>query len=129
MNGLPRNLFKTFIISIVLSVALNCVYYAVTQKGISTDYKHVASMMISGAFLLNAILAIMSLPSLFLTNVTYWKNISVRLLLYFSGPLLFLATVLYMRLQPAVAIFYLSTGIIFILVHTFFYLRVIRRKG
>ena len=128
MNGLPKNLFKTLIISIVLAIAANCIYYAASQKGAAHDYAHVVPPIISGALLLNLILGIMAVPSLFLTNAAYWKNISVRLLLYFAGPLLFLVTVLYMRLQPAVAIFYLSIGIIFILVHTFFYFRLIRRK-
>lgn len=128
MKGLPKNLFKTFIISTLLSVAANCIYYAISQKGAAHDYGHVVPLIVSGAFLLNLIIGLMALPSLFLININYWKNISVRLLLYFAGPLLFLVTVLYMKLQPADAIFYLSTGIIFIILHTIFYFRIIRKN-
>ena len=127
MNGLPKNLFKTFIISIVVSIAVNCIYYAESQKGGLQDYQHIVPSIASGAFFLNIILGLMSIPSLFLANPAYWNKPPVRFLLYFAGPVLFLATVLFMKLQPANAIFYFTTGIIFLIVHAVFYFRLTRK--
>jgi phosphatidylserine synthase len=81
-----------------------------------------------GIVFLNMIIFVMSLPSLFLTNINYWRNLPVRLLLYFSGSVVFIITALCMKLQPADKLVYLATGFIFIIVHAVFYYKTVKQK-
>ncbi|WP_184549346.1 hypothetical protein [Mucilaginibacter sp. FT3.2] len=123
MKALAKQLFKTFLFSVILSIAVNSVYYAVTQKGI--DYSHALPAIFEGIVFLNIIVFIMTLPTLFLANPLYWNNLVVRLPLYFSGSIAFLVTALTMQLTPSDRVVYLVTGCVFIIVHSvFYYLRV-----
>ncbi|WP_428330973.1 hypothetical protein [Mucilaginibacter sp.] len=128
MNTLTKNLFKTFITSIVVSIAVNCIYYAYSQRGTHYDYAQVANLIVSGALLLNVILFIMSASSLFLANTTLWNNISTRLILYFAGPIVFIATTFFLKLRPGDGIFYFSTGTIFLLIHAVFYVKLVKKS-
>jgi hypothetical protein len=127
MKLIVKNLFITFITSILISAALTCVYYAVIQKGI--NYQQALPSIISGVFFLNLILLVMSLPVLFLAFPNYWTNTLVRFLLYFSGPACFIIAVFNIKLKPQDELVYLATGVIFILVHTWFYYRLIKNKA
>ena len=60
MQELLKTLFKTFIISIVLTIAINSMYYAVSKQ--NEDYGHVIPLIISGALFLNVMLLVMALP-------------------------------------------------------------------
>lgn len=127
MKGLARPLFKAFIFSVILSIAVSSIYYAVAQKGI--DYTHALPKIFEGILFLNIIIFIMSLPSLFLVNAAYWNNLVVRLLLYFAGPVVFIITALTLKLPPADHVVYLLTGVVFIVVRVvFYYLAVKKRK-
>lgn len=128
MQALTKNLFKTFIISTVLAVAANCIYYAIIQHGQIDDYQQVVSKIAGGTLLLTVILLIMSLPVLFLLNKSYWSNKLVRVLLYFSGSLVFIIAVLIMQANQAEKIFEFITGIIFFIVHSIFYYNVTKRS-
>lgn len=128
MQALTKNLFKTFIISTVLAVAANCIYYAIIQHGQIDDYQQVVSKIAGGTLLLTVILLIMSLPVLFLLNKNYWSNKLVRVLLYFSGSLVFIIAVLIMQANQAEKIFEFITGIIFFIVHSIFYYNVTKRS-
>lgn len=128
MQALTKNLFKTFIISTVLAVAANCIYYAIIQHGQIDDYQQVVSKIAGGTLLLTVILLIMSLPVLFLLNKSYWSNKLVRVLLYFSGSLVFIIAVLIMQANQAEKVFEFITGIIFFIVHSIFYYNVTKRS-
>ncbi|WP_183560252.1 hypothetical protein [Mucilaginibacter sp. SP1R1] len=126
MKGLAKKLFKTFLFSVILSIVANSIYYTVTQKG--GDYSHVLTSLSEGIVLLNIIVFVMSLPSLFLVNPAYWNNLSVRLLLYFSGSVIFIITALSLHLQPSFKVVYLVTGGIFLLVHSVFYYLTVKKR-
>ena len=118
------SLFKTFIISVVVSIAAVCIYYAATQK--SNDYAHVVPVIASGALFLNGMLLIMSVPVIFLSYPNIWNNKIVRVILYFAGPLVFFATTLTLKLSNADKTVYLLTVFIFLIVHTIFYIKTIK---
>ena len=127
MKTLPKQLFKTILFSIVLSIVANCVYYITTQKG--GDINHALPTIMEDAVFLNGIIFIMTLPALFLVNPAYWNNIIVRLLLYFAGSVIFIITSLSLHLQPANKLIYLITGVIFLLVHAVFYYFLVKKKA
>jgi len=126
MKGLPKQLFKTFLFSLILSAAASSIYFAVTQKG--QDYSHALPGVFEGVFFLNMMIFVMTLPSLFLVNPVYWNNLAVRLPLYFSGSIAFLVTALSMKLTPSDKFVYLLTGAIFIIVHSVFYYLTVKKK-
>lgn len=121
MKALTKNLFKTFIISTVLAIAANCVYYAMLQHWKIDDYQHIVSQIAGGTLLFTVILLIMSLPVLFLLNASYWNNKIMRVLLYFSGSVAFLIAVFNMQVDESDKMFRLITGFVFLIVHAIFY--------
>jgi hypothetical protein len=127
MKERTKQLFKGFLFSLIISVAASCIYFAATQKDI--DYSHVISPIMEGVFLLNIIVFIMSLPSLFLVNPVYWSNLPVRLLLYFSGPVIFIITASSLKLQPSYKVVYLITGVVFLIVHSVFYYLTVKKRA
>lgn len=127
MKERTKQLFKGFLFSLLISVAASCIYFAVTQKGI--DYSQALSPIMEGVFLLNIMVFVMTLPSLFLVNPVYWNNLAVRLLLYFSGPIVFIITASFLKIQPSYKVVYLLTGVIFLLVHAVFYYLMVKRRA
>lgn len=117
-------LFKTFIISTIISIAAICVFYSVSQK--SSDYGRVVNLVSSGAFLLNIILLIMALPSLFLSTPNMRGKTLMGLLFYFSGIVVFIITALVIHLSYYDRIVYLLAGGIFLVVHTISYIKTLR---
>jgi len=126
MKGLPITLFRTFIFSTILAIVANIIYYAYMQRNATLDYPHVVQLVSGGTFFLTLILTIMSSPMLFLANINYWNSLPIRLLLYFSGSVAFIVTVLLMPLSMLNKLFDLIAVAIFILVHFFFYVRLVR---
>jgi hypothetical protein len=126
MKGLPKQLFKTFIFSLFISIAANSIYYAIKQKGL--DYSHGLPAIFEGIFFLNIMVFVMSLPTLFLVNASYWNNLAVRLPLYFSGSIAFIVTAMSMKLQAEEKVVYLLTGAIFMIVHSVFYYLTVKRR-
>jgi hypothetical protein len=122
------NLFTTFIISTIVTIAVIELYYYHTEKSDSSGYTHILQIISTGSLFLNAILFIMTIPSLYLASPNIWNNLAARLLLYFSGPIVFLITVLTVHSLPLQAIFYIIPAIIFIIIHSFFYYRLIREQ-
>ena len=123
MPGLTKNLFKTFIITTVVAVALNCVYYVIVQRGQSYDYQHAVTLIAGSTLVLTVILLIMTLPSLFLNYPQYWANKLSRVLLYFSGPVVFIIAVFNIRAGINDKVVDLITVAIFLSIHSFFYYR------
>ena len=119
-------LLKTYIISFVLSTAVNFVYYSIITNSAAKDYSHVIPLLLMGGFFINITLLMMSLPVLFLTYPHLWKNITVRILLYFSGPVVFIVSVLSMGWHHGDREIYLFTAICFIMVHAVFYYKLTR---
>ena len=127
MKALGRQLFKTFLFAVIISIAANCIYYSVIQKGV--DYDKELPKIIEGIVLLNIIVFVMSLPSLFLVNLVYWNNLAVRLILYFSGSIVFIVTSLLLHLPPQSKVVYLLTGGIFLVVHGVFYYLWVKKRA
>ncbi|MDR6944589.1 hypothetical protein [Mucilaginibacter pocheonensis] len=119
MKIIPKQLFKTFLISVILSIAANSIYYASMQKG--ADITNALTTIMEDATFLNIVIFIMSLPALFLASPVYWNNLTVRLLLYFAGSIIFIVTALSLKIQPANRVVYLLSGGIFLIVHSVFY--------
>lgn len=128
MPPLVKNLFTTFIIATALAIGANCAYYIYLMHGNAIDYQSVATKIAGATLLLTVILTVMSLPVLFLVNVNYWNNQSLRLALYFSGPVVFLIASLTLKAHTSDQIFDLLTGAIFLIVHTIFYYFIMRIK-
>ena len=128
MKGLPVIFFKTFIISIIVAIAVNCIYYAIVMRSAAVNYGQVVPLIIERTFVLNIIIAIMSLPMLFLYHVNYWNSIAGRLLLYFSGPVLFLIAIFYVGISPTSKAADLLTGLVYLIVNSIFYYRLTRKN-
>ena len=127
MKSLAKQLFKTFLFSLILSIAANSIYYAVTQKGL--DYNTALPKIFEGIAFLNIIIFVMTLPALFLANPLYWNNLVVRVPLYFAGSIAFMVTSFNMPLQPVEKVVYLLTGAIFIIVHSVFYYLMVKKRA
>ena len=121
MRLILNNLFKTFILSTVLAIAANCIYYAVVERGQAYDYINVVTLISGNCLKLTVILLIMALPVLFLANRQYWNNVPLRLFLYFSGSAAFLIAVFTLQVDALTKITELITVFIFIIVHYIFY--------
>lgn len=127
MKPLTIQLFKTFLFSLLLSIAATSIYYAVTQKG--PDYNQALPKIFEGIAFLNIIIFVMTLPALFLANPVYWNNMVIRLPLYFAGSITFMVTAFNMPMQPAERVVYLLTGGIFIIVHSVFYYLMVKKRA
>jgi hypothetical protein len=121
MRQLTKNLARTYIFSLVISLIFNLVYYAVVRR--AADYANVIPLAVVGELFITLIITIMTLPVLFLSNPKIWNNLISRRLLYFSGPFVFIIGALTAGLQEGDFEFYLFTGIIFLIVHTIYYFR------
>ncbi|MDB5007624.1 MAG: hypothetical protein JWP45_2017 [Mucilaginibacter sp.] len=122
IRTLIKNLFTTFIISLIISIAAICLLYAVSKKG---DYAHAVPIIIMGALYLNVMLLLLSSPVLFVSFPKIMSNGIARFLLYFSGPLVFILTSLSLPSTSDRKI-YLLTGIIYIIIHAVFYYKIIK---
>ena len=128
MKGLPIIFFKTFILSVIVSIAANCIYYvAITPSG-DRDYFHAVQLIMERTFSLGIIIAIMSLPMLFLYNPNYWNHTLGRLLLYFEGPILFILTIFYISTNPITKTSDLITGAVSLIINFVFYYRLTRKS-
>lgn len=126
MKDLIKTLFRTFIFSTIIDIAATCIYYVIAKKGSNIDYGQAVSSIISGALFLNLILALMSLPMLFLGHDRFWANKSLRLVLSFSGSIVFLFVALSGPEEGPNKVFYLLTWLIFVIVHAFNYYKLIK---
>ena len=113
------NLVKTFIFSLVISIAASCIYYIVVEKG--SDYSKAIPVIISAQFYLNGILLIMAAPALFIPNPSIWNNPAWKLFLYFAGPLAFIITNFIAPKQSLNNTIYIIAGIVFFIIHAIFY--------
>jgi hypothetical protein len=127
MNQLTKNLARTYIFSVVISLSFNLVYYAVVRK--AADYVDVIPLAVVGELFITLIIIIMTLPALFLSYPKTWKNLTARLLLYFSGPVVFIIGVLTAGLKEGNFEFYLFTGITFLIVHAVYYFRLGKNRA
>jgi hypothetical protein len=128
MKGLPIILLKTVLIAIIVSVAINCIYYAILTRSGDHDYAHAASLIMERTFFVGIIIAVMSLPMLFLYYPNYWNSTLSRFLLYFEGSLLFIAAVFFVATDPLTKTSDLLTGAVFFFTNCIFYYRITRKK-
>jgi hypothetical protein len=127
MHLLIKNLLSTFVISTLLAICANCGYYAYLMRGNSYDLQSIALSISGGTLILTVILAIMSLPALFVQNKNYWDNVIVRLLLYFSGSVVYMVASFVQSASYSEKRFHILTGIVFLLVHSVFYFVAVRQ--
>jgi hypothetical protein len=128
MKGLPIILAKTILLSIIVAVAANCIYYAIITHSGQRDYGHAVPLIMERTFFLGIIIAVMSLPMLFLYHPNYWNNLVGRLLLYFAGPVLFIIAIFYVSDNPVTKTADLLTGAVFIIINGIFYYRLTRKS-
>lgn len=128
MKGLPIILFKTLIISVIVAIAANCIYYVIITQSADRDYTHAVPLIMQRTFSLGIIIAVMSLPMLFLFNPNYWNHSLGRLALYFAGPIMFIIAVFYVSTNSVTQTSDLITGAIFLIVTSIFYYRLTRKK-
>jgi hypothetical protein len=120
MEPLVKNLFRTFIISTAIGIGVNCAYFVYKMQGTQYDRQDAATQIAGATLLLTVILAIMSLPVLFLLNPRYWNMIWLRVV--------FLGAAFIIKSNSSDQIFELMTGGIFLLTHAVFYYLVTRKK-
>src|ERR1700744_6263144 len=123
MLGLPKILFRTFIFSLLLGIAITCIWYAIIRKPDSGDYAHKLPTIIVGAIYFNVVLALMSLPMLFFASPAIRKNTFMKLLLYFAGPVVVIVTTLLSKNDDINRTFYLLLSGIYTIVHAFQYFK------
>jgi hypothetical protein len=121
MKALARQLFKTFLFSVIISIVVSAVYYSVHHKGVSQDLDGILPSLAESLAFLNIVIFVMTLPMLFLANPAYYNNISIRLVLYYAGSIVFTITAFRLQLSPQNKAFYFITAISFIVVHSVFY--------
>jgi hypothetical protein len=103
-------------------------YFVYKMQGTQYNRQNAATQIAGATLLLTVILAIMSLPVLFLLNPRYWNMIWLRVVLYFSGSVVFLGAAFIIKSNSSDQIFELMTGGIFLLTHAVFYYLVTRKK-
>ncbi|QEM04386.1 hypothetical protein DIU31_013020 [Mucilaginibacter rubeus] len=128
MKALARQLFKTFLFSVIISIVASAVYYSLQHKGVSQDLNGILPSLSESVALLNIFILIMTLPMLFLANPVYYNNLSIRLVLYFSGAVVFVITAFRLQLNPENKTLYFITAISFIVVHSVFYYLMTKKR-
>lgn len=129
MKGLPLVFLKTVLMAIIVSIAVNCIYYAILTRSGEHDYGHAVSLIMERTFFVGIIIAVMSLPMLFLYYPNYWNSITSRLLLYFEGSVLFIVSVFFVTTNPLTKTSDLLTGAVFFFTNCIFYYRLTRKKA
>jgi len=127
MLGLPKILFRTFIFSTIIGIAVTCIWYALTHQHGNGDYAHTLPKIIIGALFLNILLVGMSLPVLFLANPAIRGNTAMKLILYFAGPIVLMITVLVTKSSHNTQIFYLMLAAVYTIIHAFYYFRTVNK--
>jgi hypothetical protein len=128
MKGLPLVLLKTVLIATIISIAVSCIYYAILTRSGEHDYGQAVSLIMERTFFVGIIIAIMSLPMLFLYYPNYWNSAPSRLLLYFEGSILFIVAVFFVATNPLSKTSDLLTGAVFFFTNCVFYYRLTRKK-
>lgn len=128
MKALARQLFKTFLFSVIISIVASAVYYSLQHKGVSQDLNGILPSLSESVALLNIFILIMTLPMLFLANPAYYNNLSIRLVLYFSGSVVFIITAFRLQLNTENKTLYFITAISFIIVHSVFYYLMTKKR-
>ena len=129
MKGLPLIFLKTILIAIIISIAANCIYYAILTHSGEHDYGRAVSLIMERTFFVGIIIAVMSLPMLFLYYPNYWNSMMSRLLLYFEGSVLFIVSVFFVTTNPLTKTSDLLTGAVFFFTNCIFYYRLTRKKA
>ncbi|WP_114938288.1 hypothetical protein [Mucilaginibacter endophyticus] len=128
MKALAKQLFKTFLFSVIISIIASCAYYALQHKGVGEDLKVILPSLSESLAFLNIIIFVMTLPMLFLANPAYYNNLSIRLVLYYAGSVVFTITAFRLQLSPENKAFYFITAITFIIVHSVFYYLMTKKR-
>ena len=128
MKALARQLFKTFLFSVIISILAGCIYYALQHKGVGEDLKAILPSLSEGVAFLNIIIFVMTLPMLFLANPAYYNNLSIRLVLYYAGSIVFTITAFRLQLSPENKAVYFITAITFVIVHSVFYYLMTKKR-
>lgn len=117
------NLFKTYLFSVIVSIAGLSILHAINKAG---DFSKAFPTICIAALFLNGILVMMASPSMILSYPSMWEKPPIRMFLYFAGPLAFVLTALTMRLSHNDIVAYIMIGGIFFIVHAVFYTRLLK---
>jgi hypothetical protein len=129
MLGLPKLLFRTYILSIIIGMAATCIWYAFSHKDGGADYAHILPTIAVGSLFLNTILAGMSLPVLFFANPAIRQNKIMKPLLYFAGPAVLIIAVFITKNNQSTRTFYLLLAGVYTIIHTFYYFKTINKMA
>jgi len=127
MLGLPKILFRTFILSVIIGIAATCIWYALAHRQDGIDYSKVLPKIVIGSLFLNIILAGMSLPVFFFANPAIRQNKAMKLVLYFAGTVVLIITVLVSKSSENTKVFYLILAVIYAIIHTFYYFKTVNK--
>jgi hypothetical protein len=123
---LLQHLLQTFIFSLFLTGLIYFIWFHSKQRGFE-EGQALTILFFIGDIFQNLFLTLATLPVLFLTNDSYYKNPRARIAFYFSGPvLLTLYFVLFVGNGAEDKISFLLPGLSFLAIHTCFYFRLIR---
>jgi len=117
------NLFKTYIFSVIVSIAGLSILHAINKAG---DFSKALPTICIAALFLNGIMVLMASPSMLLSYPSMWEKPPIRFFLYFAGPLAFVLTALTMPLSHNDIVAYLMIGGIFFIVHAVFYSKLLK---
>ncbi|HVW95810.1 MAG TPA: hypothetical protein VHA56_07565 [Mucilaginibacter sp.] len=120
------NLFKTFVLSVICSIVGLSVLHLIVQKGF--EFNKVLPLILVAALYLNAILTLMAAPALLLSNNSFWDKPVIRVFLYFSGPVAFIITDFTLPMSNNDTIAYIIVGVIFVIIHSFFFYKLLQSK-
>lgn len=87
VKKLFRNIFLTFILSILLTALLYTIWFNTKQRGFE-EGQAMTILLIVGALFHNLLLAAAALPALLIAKPSNFENKPARHLLYFGGPVL-----------------------------------------
>ena len=67
------------------------------------------------------------MPILFLSSAELWSRVPFRVILYFSGSVAFIITAVFIKQMQQDKIVYLLTGFIFLVTHSIFYYKLVKK--
>jgi hypothetical protein len=136
LKTLLKNLFVTFIYSALIAFIALRVSYLIDERFVRNDIDASFEGLPEWVILSNAVISIISLPVLLLTIRKIYNNSTLRLVVYY-GPavilLIWLSNFLLLReasTRSDISVWILICGpmLIFLAIHTYFYLRLINNR-
>lgn len=124
-----KNLFLTFIFSLLLTGLLYAMWFSSKQRGFE-EGQALTLLLLVGDLFHNLILTIAATPIFLLTKDNNFNNIQTRLLIYFAGPILLtLIFILFIANSSEDKVGFLIPGLSFLAIHAYFYTKLKQPKS